>query len=390
VTSLREAVKQVLPEAVAMRRHLHSHPELSGQELQTRAYICRMLEQWEIPYTLCSRNLGVIADVGHGSPCVALRADMDALPMTEQTGLPYASQTEGIMHACGHDVHVAALLAVGKILKEREQTLGGIVRLLFQPAEETTGGAADMIAEGCMKNPTVSAVMGFHVDPGRPAGSAAFFPGTMNAAATDFTLTVRGKGCHGAHPDEGVDAIVAAAQVVCALQSVVSRNIAPTNCGVVTIGTVQGGTKENIIADAVTMTGTIRALSSDTQQKLKETVCRIVTHTAEAYGAAAELEMEDLCPALTNDAVMTARMLELSRTMIGSEQTLQMDNPSLGADDFAFFSNAAPGCYFNVGARTEGMEGQMLHSPLFEPNEGCLETAILLSAAGAMLCLQKT
>ena len=390
MTGLREAVKEILPEAIAMRRYLHNHPELSGQELQTRAYICRMLAQWEIPYTLCTRNLGVVADIGHGSPCVALRADMDALPVTEQTGLPYASETNGVMHACGHDVHVAALLAAGKILKEREQTLGGTVRLLFQPAEETTGGAADMIAEGCMQNPAVSAVMGFHVDPGRPAGMAAFFPGTMNAAATDFTLIVRGKGCHGAHPDEGVDAIVAAAQVVCALQSVVSRSIAPTNCGVVTIGTVQGGTKENIIADSVTMTGTIRALSSDTHQKLKETVSRIVTHTAEAYGASAELDMEDLCPALTNDAALTAQMLELSRTMLGSAQTAQMEHPSLGADDFAFFSNAAPGCYFNVGARTEGLEGQMLHSPMFEPDERCLETAILLSAAGALERLQNT
>ncbi len=387
MTSLHEAVQRVLPEAIAMRRHLHSHPELSGQEHQTRDYICAMLEQWGIPYTLCTTNLGVVADIGRGEPCVALRADMDALPIAEQTGLPYASEVPGVMHACGHDVHVAALLAAGKVLKQMEPELNGTVRLLFQPAEETTGGAADMIAEGCMQAPAVTSVLGFHVDPNRPAGSAAFFPGTMNAAATDFTLTVHGKGCHGAHPDEGVDAIVAAAQVICALQSAISRGIAPTSSGVVTIGTIHGGTKENIIADAVTMTGTIRALSQDIQQLLKEKVAAIVTHTAAAFGATAELQMEDLCPALTNDLPQTHRMMELSRQLIGADKTLQMQEPSLGADDFAFFSNAACGCYFNVGARTEGLEGQSLHSPVFEPDERCLETAVLLSAAGAWMCL---
>jgi len=381
VTDLREAVSRVLPDAVAMRRHLHSHPELSGRETATRDYICQHLDRWGIPYQLCTRNLGVIADVGCGEPCIALRADMDALPVTEATGLPYASRVPGVMHACGHDVHTAVLLAAGKLLRDLD--LPGTVRLLFQPAEETTGGAADMIAEGCMEGPAVSAVLGFHVDPNRPAGSAAFFPGTMNAAATDFTLTVRGQSCHGAHPDEGTDAIVAAAQVISALQSAVSRAIAPTDCGVVTIGTIQGGTKENIICGAVTMTGTIRALNQAVQQRLKATVRRIVTHTAEGLGATAELDMEDLCPALTNDAALTERMFALSQDLLGPEMTLRMAEPSLGADDFAFFSDRAPGCYFNVGAHIDALPNQALHSPTFAPDEQSLETALLLLVTGA-------
>lgn len=260
---LREEVARVLPEAIEMRRHLHSHPELSGQEFQTRDFICEKLTEWSIPYRLCTRNTGVIADIGHGSPCIALRVDTDALPIAEQTGLPFSSEVPGVMHACGHDVHTAVLLGAAKVLKGREDTINGTIRLLFQPAEETTGGADDMIREGCLENPEVSAVLGFHVDPAKAPGCAAFFRGTMNAAATDFTLTVQGKGCHGAHPEQGVDAIVVSAQLITTLQSVVSRSIAPTASGVVTIGTISGGTKENIIADSVTMTGTIRALTPE-------------------------------------------------------------------------------------------------------------------------------
>ncbi|MBR2047662.1 MAG: amidohydrolase [Oscillospiraceae bacterium] len=385
--TLQEAVARVLPEAIEMRRYLHSHPELSGQEQETRDYICRKLTDWAIPHRLCTRNLGVIADIGRGSPCIALRVDTDALPITEQTGLDFASRIPGIMHACGHDVHTAVLLAAAKLLKARESELKGTVRLLFQPAEETTGGASDMIAEGCMENPAVTAVLGFHVDPTLAPGYAAFCYGTMNAAATDFTLTVLGRGCHGARPDQGVDAIVVSAQLITALQSLVSRSISPTASGVVTIGTIQGGTKENIIADSVTMTGTIRALNPETQSHLKDTLRRMAEHTAAAFGAEVQLKMDDLCPALINDQALTNRLLALSRELLGEEQTVLMQEPSLGADDFAFFSSHTPGCYFNVGARTEGLEGQALHSPSFVPHEGCMETALLLLTGGVLSLL---
>ena len=200
----------------------------------------------------------------------------------------------------------------------------------------------------------------------------------LNAAATDFTLTVQGKGCHGAHPEQGVDAIVVSAQIVTALQSVVSRGIAPTASGVVTIGTIHGGTKENIIADSVTMTGTIRALNPETQEHLKSSVRAIAENTAAAWGATAELVMDDLCPALINDDALVEKLYGQARELLGPERAILMREPSLGADDFAFFSNRVPGCYFNVGARTDGMPGQALHSPTFVPHEDCMETALLL------------
>lgn len=379
--TLQEAVARVLPDAIEMRRYLHSHPELSGQEVQTRAYICEKLREWNIPHRCCTGNLGVIADIGRGEPCIAIRADTDALPLQEQTDLPFRSQVPGVMHACGHDVHTAVLLALGKLMKELEPKLHGTLRLLFQPAEETTGGAAVMIDEGCLEGPTVSQVFGFHVDPNLPAGTAAFFPGTMNAAATDFTMTVLGKGCHGAHPDEGVDAIVASAQIISALQSVVSRGIAPTSSGVVTIGTIRGGTKENIIADSVTMTGTIRALLPETQTHLKDTVCRIGEHTAAAFGAAVRIDMVDQCPALINDEALTRDLYRLAQKLLGPDRAVQMGDPSLGADDFAFFSDRVTGCYFNVGAHSDGLPGQALHSPTFVPHEDAMETALLLLTA---------
>ena len=385
--TLREEVARLLPEAIEMRRYLHSHPELYGEEVKTREYICGKLDSWSIPYRLCTKNLGVVADIGQGSPCIALRVDMDALPMEEQTQLPYASQTPGVMHGCGHDVHTAVLLAVGKLLKEMESKLNGTVRLLFQPLEETTGGAADMIAEGCMDRPQVSAVFGFHVDPTLEVGSAAFLSGTMNAAATDFTMTVHGKGCHGAHPEQGVDAIVVSAQLISALQSVVSRTIAPTASGVVTIGTISGGTKENIIADSVTMTGTIRALRPETQAHLKERVKAIAEHTAAAYGASVEIQMDDLCPALINDAALTGKLHGIAQELLGKDHAKLLGEPSLGADDFAFFSNQVPGCYFYVGAHNDALPNQALHSPTFAPHEGAMETAITLLAAAALSCM---
>ena len=387
MNALRDDVRAVLEEAIAMRRYLHRHPELSGMEENTRAYICSQLENWGIPYGICPTNGGIVADVGTGEPCVAIRADIDALPIEEKTGLPYASENPGVMHACGHDIHTAILLAVGKVLKSREDNLGGTVRLLFQPAEETTGGAADMIADGCLENPRVSAVLGLHVAPTLPVGKAEFCVGTMNAAVTDFTLKVLGKGCHGVHPEQGVDAIVAAAQVVTALQSIVSRNIAPTTPGVVTIGTIQGGTKENIVADQVTMTGTIRALEPETQKRLKAAVKRVVENTAMACGARAAVEMSDACPALINHDQLLAKMICLAEKTIGEENVVRMSSPSMGADDFAFFSDAVPGCFLNIGTLGERKDDQVLHSAVYAPDEGCMEVGILLMAGNALAFL---
>ncbi|MBR0026624.1 MAG: amidohydrolase, partial [Clostridia bacterium] len=278
----------VFDETVQMRRKLHQNPELSGEEHQTLAFIAEHLNALDIPFVSYS-NGGICACIGRGESAVGIRADIDALPVEEKTGLPYASQNIGVMHACGHDIHTAILLGAAKIFKSMENELPGVVKLFFQPAEETVGGAEVMVKEGCMESPKVHSVLGLHVEPALPVGKISFLPGKMNAAVTELYITVRGKSCHGAHPEQGVDAIVAAAHIVTALQSIDSRMTAPTEPVVVTIGTIAGGTQNNIIAGEVHMEGTIRTLSRETAAIVKEQVTRVIENVAAAWGAEADV-----------------------------------------------------------------------------------------------------
>ncbi len=376
-------ISRILPRVTEIRRHVHMYPELSGEERQTAAYVCRILEEHGISYTVLPHDSGIVARVmGNAAHAIGIRAELDALPMTEQTDLPYASRNEGVMHACGHDMHLAAALGFLLMLKPYEDKLTCGVAVFFQPAEETVGGADAMIRRGCLEDPPVHRVFGFHVTPSMPVGDVQFLPGVMNAAVTDFELTVLGKSCHGAHPEQGVDAIVAGAAIVSALQTAVSRNIAPTDPAVVTVGTFNGGTAGNIVAGKVTMNGTLRALDAEVMAQLKEAVRRVCEDTATAFGAQAKLTYTTEYPPLCNDADLTAQLLDRAGQLLGKDKTHLMSAPSLGADDFAFFCQKVPCCYFNIGCGTEGQDDrQILHSPYFAPDERCFETAL------QMLCL---
>ena len=371
----------VLEETVRLRRILHKHPELSTQEHETLRLIRSTLDELAIPYTQYE-NGGICATIGRGERAIGLRADVDALPIQEETGLPYASEVPGVMHACGHDIHTAILLGIARLFKSMESELPHMVKLFFQPAEETVGGAEVMVKGGCMAAPVVDTVLALHVDPTLPVGSASFLPGKMNAAVIDLDITVRGKGCHGAHPEQGVDAIVAAAGIITALQTIDSRFTAPTTPVVVTIGMVQGGTGRNIVAGEVQMHGTVRVLDMETALQVKALICQIAQGTAAAYGAQAEVVLTDNYPVLTNDAKLTHRMAQTARELLGDENVVMMDVPSMGADDFAYFSSAAKGCYFNLGTTAPGAPAQSIHSAFFTPDEGCLLTGIALLSAG--------
>ena len=369
----------VLEDTVRLRRILHQHPELSGEEHKTLALIRSELDSLGIPY-VTYENGGICAMIGKGEHAIGLRADIDALPIAEATGLPYASENAGVMHACGHDVHTAILLGLARLFKGAENELPGMVKLFFQPAEETIGGAKVMVDSGCMKD--VQAVLALHVDPTLPVGSAAFLPGKMNAAVIELDITVRGKGCHGAHPEQGVDAIVTAASIITALQTINSRFTAPTTPVVVTIGTIEGGTGRNIVAGEVRMRGTVRVLDMETAKQVKALICQIAQNTAAAFGAEAEVVLTDDYPALCNDAALTQMMAQEARKWLGDEQVIMMDAPSMGADDFAYFSNAAKGCYFNIGTRAAHQSEQALHSSVFAPDEGCIRIGLALMSAG--------
>lgn len=373
--------RSVFDDMVALRRELHQHPELSGEEHNTLALISSRLDALNIPY-LTYENGGICAMIGKGDRAVGIRGDIDALPVQEETGLPYASEVPGVMHACGHDIHTAILLGAAQLFKAMEDELPGMVKLFFQPAEENEGGAEVMVQGGCMLNPPLDHVLALHVDPTLPVGAAGFLPGKMNAAVINLDLTVRGTGCHGAHPEQGVDAIVVAAQIISALQTIDSRQTAPTTPVVVTIGTINGGTKRNIVAGEVTMQGTVRVLDMDTAALVKERIRRIAENTAAAYGAQAEIVLTDDYPALSNDAGLTHLLADEARNLLGASNVVFFENPSMGADDFAYFSNAAKGCYFNIGTTAPGQPAQMLHSEHFAPDENCMVTGLALFSAG--------
>lgn len=376
-----ELAQNVLGETVALRRAIHRNPELSGCERETMALIACELEQLDIPYQVFS-NGGIAATIGAGVRAVGIRGDVDALPIQEKTGLSYASQNPGVMHACGHDVHGALLLGAARMFKACEAELPCAVKLFFQPAEETVGGAKTMIEEGCMEKPKVDAVLGIHVDPSVPVGAASFLPGKMNAAVIELAITVRGKGCHGAHPEEGVDAIVVAANIVTALQTVSSRLNAPTTPVVVTVGTIHGGSAGNVVAGEVKMTGTVRVLDMETGRQVKEQIRSVAAGVAAAWGAEVDVELVDDYPALINDTAVTRLMSDIATELLGKENVVICDTPSMGADDFAYFANAARGCYFNIGTAVPGEPLQSLHSETFAPSEDCMLPGLALLSAG--------
>lgn len=390
---IRAMIENAFDELVAVRRDLHMHPELSGKEVRTSDAVCAYLDKIGVEYVReVGGQHGVIARIGKKDAKygVALRADMDALPVTECTGLSYSSQNVGVMHACGHDIHTTTLLGVAKVLKSMESELKGAVKLFFQPSEETIGGAKNMIAFDGLDSPKITRVIGMHVDPTVPTGSIHLSKGRMNASTTEMVITVNGIGCHGAHPDQGIDSIVVASHIVLALQTISSRFASPTTPVIVTIGTINGGTKENVVAGQVVLRGTIRALDFETRDFVKKHVKAIAEGTAAAYGATAEVTLNDGYPPLVNDEATALAIADIANAELGSGSVVFMEEASLGADDFAYFSSAVPGVYYNLGTYKEGQQlPQALHNEHFAPDEECIKYGVLLNVLGALRFLDE-
>ena len=377
---IKEQVEQVYEEVLAFRRDLHMHPELSEQEIRTEEKICSRLDALQIPYQRGVAGHGVCAVIrGTTADCtVGIRADIDALPVAEQTELAYASLHLGVMHACGHDMHTAILLGTAAILKQNADTLPGTVKLFFQPSEETIGGAKQMIDAGCLEDPHVENVIALHVDPMTDLGKLKFTKGCMNAATTEMELTVRGKACHGAHPDTGIDVLPPACSIVAALQTIVSRNLAPTTPAVVTVGTFQSGTAKNVISGEAKLGGTIRALDLDVMAYLKKRVQKIAVDTAEAYGTSCEVFFEDSYPPLRNSDELSALLLPAMEEVFGTENILRNEIPSLGADDFSYFTQTCRGLYFDLGTHDPCSDEYFpLHSEHFAPQEEAVKVGML-------------
>jgi amidohydrolase len=362
-------------EMTAWRRDLHAHPELSLQEVRTSGVVQQRLREFGVDEVITGlARTGVVGVIrgrgGDSTRAIGLRADMDALPIEEATGLDYASRNPGVMHACGHDGHTTMLLGAAKYLAET-RNFDGTVYVIFQPAEENLGGGEIMVREGLFERCPVQQVYGMHNWPAIPAGTFLWREGPIMAAVANIEITVTGKGSHGAHPDQGIDPIVVAAQIVTALQTIVARTIEPAEAGVVTIGHINGGHTFNVIPETVRMKGTARWFKPAVGDTLEAGVRRLATGVAESFGARAEVEFTRAYPATVNDPEATRLTLNAARAVAGEQRVEPMRNPTMGGEDFAFMLQAKQGSYIMLGGG-RGKDDPMLHHPRYDFNDAIL------------------
>ncbi len=386
---INSAADKIEPKVIAWRRDIHEHPELGNHEVRTAGIIAKHLQSLGIEVKTGVAKTGVVGILkgGKPGPVVALRADMDALPVTERTDVPFASKVKtmyngnevGVMHACGHDSHVAILLGVAEILSGIKNDLKGTVKFIFQPAEEGApageeGGAELMVKEGVMENPKVDVVFGLHINSQTEVGKITYRPGGTMAGVNDMKITVKGKSAHGAYPWSSVDPIVVSAQIINNLQTIVSRNLNITeNAGVVTIGSIHGGNRSNIIPEQVEMMGTVRSFSKEDEKMLIERIKQVATKTAEAGGATAEVMIpySSHYPVTFNDVALTEKMLPSLRKTAG-DNNVQLKPPVTGAEDFSFYQEKAPGLFFFLGGMPKGQDPKTTpshHTPDFYIDE---------------------
>jgi amidohydrolase len=373
---LESRLQELLPELIQLRRHIHRHPELSGHEQQTAALVAGELRRWGWQVREGVGRTGVLAELGpEAGPLVALRVDMDALPIEERTGLPWASSHQGLMHACGHDIHTTVGLGVAALLGCRPEQLSARVRLLFQPAEETAQGAGWMRADGAMDG--VQALFGVHVFPSIAAGRVGVRSGSLTAAAGELEIEVLGESGHGARPHQSTDAIWIAARVVSGLQEAISRRLDPLHPVVVSFGRIEGGKAFNVIADHVRLLGTVRCLDLGVHERLPGWIEDTVHGLCRGHGGEARVHYRRISPPVHNDPLLTQLVADAAVELLGREQVEWLEQPSLGAEDFAELLEGYRGTMFRLGVA--GAQGcTPLHSNTFAPDEACLPVGIRL------------
>ncbi len=384
------AAQDLLPWMIEIRRDLHQHPELGLEEHRTSAKIQDLLDEMGIEHEDGLGGTGVLGLIrGNGDgDVVALRADMDALPIQDEKDVSYASTIPGKMHACGHDVHTTMLLGAARLLVEERDSFRGTVKLLFQPAEETVGGAKLLIEAGALENPRVDAIFGLHVDPALEVGKVGLHFGQRNASSDDLRIIVHGKSAHGAYPFEGVDAIVAAAQVISALQSIVSRNLDAREAAVVSLGTIHGGTQGNIVADRVELVGTVRCLNQETRRAVLQRITETAEGVSRAMGARAEVIIEPSYDPVVSDDSMVEVVRASSTELLGDDSVVVFTQPNMGVEDFGFYLSEVPGAFYSLGVRNEttGIVHQVHHG-LFDVDESAMAIGVALQVLNSMAVL---
>ncbi len=382
---IKELSISISSRLVEIRRHIHAHPELSGEEYQTAAFIAGVLSANGLHVEEGIGKTGVIGELKgtkYSDSVLAIRTDMDALPIQERTSLEYASRIPGVMHACGHDIHTTVGLGTAMILAQIASEVGGKVRFIFQPAEEIAQGANWMVKDGVMNN--VAAILGLHVFPSIPAGSIGIRYGALTAAADDLEIIIIGESGHGARPHEAIDAIWIASQVITSLQQAISRTQNPLRPVVLSIGKITGGRAPNVIADRVQLLGTVRSLHPETRNNLPDWIENIVANVCNSYNAKYQVNYRQGVPSVQNDNALTQLLQSAAEEAWTNERVQILPEPSLGAEDFSIYLEHAPGAMFRLGVGSEErIINHPLHHPQFEVDESAIMTGVVTLAYAA-------
>ncbi len=380
LSQIKTLAEHLAPRLIEIRRHIHAHPELSGEEYQTAAYVAGVLSSCGLHVKESVGKTGVVGELLNSSESrtLAIRTDMDALPITELTNLDFSSRNPGVMHACGHDVHTTLGLGTAMILSQLTDSLPGNIRFIFQPAEEIAQGARWMVDEGVMDG--VDAIFGVHVLPSLAACTVGIRYGALTAAADELEITIQGESGHGARPYQAIDAIWIAAQVITTLQQAISRTQNPIHPMVLSIGKIEGGRAYNVIADRVKMCGTVRSLHSDTHENLPQWIENIVTSVCHTYRAKCEVNYRRGVPSVQNDPNLTKILESACQEAWGSDLIQIIDEPSLGAEDFSVYLEKANGCMFRLGVGKSETKNYPLHHPKFEVDEAAIISGVVTLA----------
>lgn len=364
-------VRKYYPEAVSRRRYLHENPETGNREFKTTQYIADALSDMgiEVLRPLETGAVGVLC-CGEGET-VALRADIDALPVKEETGLSFASKSEGVMHACGHDIHSAALLLAARVLSESRASLRGTVKFVFQPDEEGDGGAERLISKGIFENPKVGRVFGVHISPELESGTVAVKKGKFYAASDVFEIAVHGKSAHGAQPHNGRNALLAAAKTACSLEGLVSQRLSPTDSAVLSVCTFESGSACNIIPEKAVITGILRTLGKEARAMMKKEILSLCQSTAKACGCEAEVKIRESYPGVVNCDGEADFVFGCAQELFGKYKAVWLSQPTMTTEDFGYYLDEAPGCFYHIGAGSE----YPLHSGKLSPDEESIFTA---------------
>lgn len=380
---IKALAKQYAPQFIEIRHHLHAHPELSYQEFETSKFIQNKLKEWKIPFEIKATTgvVGLIEGKNPAKRIVALRADMDALPIREENEVSYKSKYEGVMHACGHDVHTTCLLGAARILEELKDEWEGTVKLIFQPGEEKNpGGASLMIKEGVLENPKPQAIFALHVNPQLETGRLSFRPGIAMAAADELYITIRGKGGHAATPHLATDSILIASQLIIALQQVISRRRNPLQPSVLTITSIQGGNTTNVIPPEVKLMGTFRSFDETWRNEAHELIKKISSELVHAMGAEVDIHIDKGYPPVVNDEKLYTAARKKAEEYVGTAQVEETEI-RMGAEDFGYYSQLIPGCFFRLGTgnKSKGITSGV-HTPTFDIDENAIETGMGIMA----------